>query len=192
MSEYKYYLKKPKGEIVKDILLWLMVGGMVAVAATSPTFLYNILCSFHKNKKYRKRSVCNAFDRLRKEGSITFKTYNHQLHIFLTDEGKKRAGRFQIDSLAIKKPKWWDDAWRIVIFDIPNKQKVKREALRSFLRRLDFYKLQESVWIHPFNCSDEIALLRSFFGFSTQEFRLLVVKTLEEDDFLRKHFQLRK
>lgn len=192
MSEYKYYLKKPKGEIVKDILLWLALGGMVAVAATSPTFLYNTLCALHKEKKYRKRSVCNAFDRLRREESIVFKTYNHQLYIFLTDEGKKKAGRFQIDSLAIKKPKRWDDMWRIVIFDIPNKQRVKREALRGFLRRLDLYKLQESVWVHPFNCSDEVALLRNFFGFSMQELRLLTVKTLEGDDFLRKHFQLYK
>ncbi len=37
--------------------------------------------------------------------------------------------------------------WKIVIFDIPEKQRLKREWLRAVLRRLGFRMLQRSVWI---------------------------------------------
>lgn len=189
--EYKYYFKKPRGEIVKDILLWLAFGGAVTiVAASSPNFLYNALLAFQKSKKYKKQSVRNAFQRLRHEGVIAMQKHNHQLYLSLTAEGRKRAGRFQIDSLSIKKPKKWDGKWRIVMFDIPNRERMKREAFRGFLRRLSFYRFQKSVWIHPFDCSDEISLLRNFFGFTPKELQLVVAEKVEHDSALRKAFHI--
>jgi len=179
-----------KGEIIKDILSWLVVGGMVAVAATSPYFLYNVLCAFHKRKQYSKQSVANAFYRLQKQGAILFQKRNHQLYISLSEEGKKKAGKFQINSLSIQRPKKWDGKWWIVIFDISDRHKVKREALRGFLRRLQFYKLQESVWIHPFACREEIELLKDFFGFTSQELQLVVAEQVENTDFLRTKFKV--
>lgn len=44
----------------------------------------------------------------------------------------------------------WDKRWRILIFDIPEKQRRKRDALRQKLNELNFYQLQKSVWITPF------------------------------------------
>ena len=44
----------------------------------------------------------------------------------------------------------WDRRWRILIFDIPEKQKYKRNFLRQKLIELGFYQLQKSVWITPF------------------------------------------
>ena len=41
----------------------------------------------------------------------------------LTDKGKNKAITFKIDSMEIKKPKQWDNKWRIVLFDIPEKHK---------------------------------------------------------------------
>ena len=174
-----------RGEIIKDILSWLVIGGMVAVAATSPYFLYSVLRSLYKRKRYNKQSVANAFYRLGKEGAILFQKHNNQLYISLTQEGRKKAGRFQINSLFISKPKIWDGKWRIVIFDISDRHRVKREALRGFLKRLQFYKLQESVWIHPFECKREVELLKEFFGFTSKEIQLIVAEQVENSDFLR-------
>ena len=190
MHKYQYYPKKPRGEIVKDILYWLMVGGMIAVASTSPTFLYGILCSYVKHKNYKKQSVRNAFYRLQKKGALLTQKHNHQLYISLTEEGKRMAGRFQIDSLRIAKPKKWDEKWRLVIFDIDDREKIKREAFRGFLKRLQFSQLQKSIWIHPFDCSGEIALLKDFFGFTTKELRLIIAEKIENEGPLRKIFHL--
>ena len=52
MNKNKYYFRGPKSEIAKDILALLVIGGIVAIAATSPFFIYNILKAFKKMRKY--------------------------------------------------------------------------------------------------------------------------------------------
>ncbi len=44
----------------------------------------------------------------------------------------------------------WDGYWRILIFDIPENQRRKRDVLRRKLSELNFYQLQKSVWLTPF------------------------------------------
>ena len=65
MSKYKYYFRKPKSEIVKDIMLWLGVGGAVALTDSSPIFARGALDSFQKwlkkEKKYTNKKVYDAF-----------------------------------------------------------------------------------------------------------------------------------
>jgi len=54
MSKYKYYFKKPRSEIIKDILKYLLVAGMVCVASNSPYFVLNLIESFKKQRKWRR------------------------------------------------------------------------------------------------------------------------------------------
>lgn len=115
---------------------------------------------------------------------------NNQIYISLTDKGRKKAGRFQIDSLRIKKPSKWDGQWRLVLFDISEIKKVYREAFRGKIKELGFYPLQKSIWIHPFECKDEIKLLKEFFGLTDNELRLAISKNIGNDSTLRKIFKL--
>ena len=190
MAMYKYYFRKPKGEIVKDILLWLAIGGAVAVAASSPYFGINLVRSFLKNKKHKAKSTNNAFWRLYKQGCITLERKNHQSYISLTEEGRRRAGMYQINDLAIKKPKQWDKKWRIVIFDIPHRNRFVREVLRGMLKQLGFRLLQKSVWVHPFPCQEEINLVRSLFGLTLEEIRLIIAQDIGESTNFKKIFHL--
>ena len=96
----------------------------------------------------------------------------------------------QIDSLKIKKPKKWDKKWRVVVFDIVELKKIRREAFRGKLKELGFRPLQKSVWVHPFNCKDEIALLRRFFGLSENDIRLITANKIEKDKELKSLFKL--
>ena len=66
--------------------------------------------------------------------------------------------------MEIERPARWDGKWRIVIFDVPEKMKRAREALREKLRELGFKELQKSVFIHPFECKDEIDFVTEFFN----------------------------
>lgn len=81
----------------------------------------------------------------------------------LTEKGKKKILSFEFDRVAIRKPKLWDGKWRIVIFDIPESKKAVRDALRRKFKSLGFYQWQKSVFIHPFDCLDEIEFLIEFF-----------------------------
>jgi len=188
--EYKYYFKKPRSEIVKDVLGWLVTAGAICIAATSPYFFVNLLKNFKKWKKYKKKNLSNTFQRLRKQGCIEINRKGNQIYIKLTEEGKKMAGWLQIDALNIKRPKKWDKKWRIVIFDISELKKFYREAFRGKLKELGFYPLQKSVWVHPFGCRDEIELLRKFFGLNQKELRLIIAQDIGPDDWLREIFKI--
>jgi DNA-binding transcriptional regulator PaaX len=190
MAKYKYYLRKPKSEIVKDILYWLMVAGGVAIAATSPYFGLNLWKGFRRGRKYQRKKVSDVFYRLKRRGCIEIKRKGPQIYITLTERGRKEAGWLQIDALKIKKPKRWDGKWRIVIFDIAQLKKLYREAFRGKLKELSFYPLQKSVWIHPFDCRDEIELLRDFFGLTEREVRFIVTEDIGMDDWLKKIFRV--
>lgn len=190
MSKYKYYLNKPRSEITKDILTWVAVGGLIAIAATSPYFGVNIVRAFQKGKRYGRKKVYDTFFRLRRQGYIQITKHHHQIYISLTEEGKKKAGRFQIDSLEIQKPKRWDRKWRVVLFDIENSKNIKREALRGKLKELGFYLYQKSVWIHPYKCDDEIKLLKEFFGLTENEICLIVAEKIANEKAAQDYFKL--
>ena len=192
--KYKYYFRKPRSEIVKDILYWLAVAGAVCIAATSPYFGINLMRGVKRWLKYRKvyakKRITDTFKRLQRQGCIAIERKGNQIYIRLTEKGKKMAGWLQIDALKIKRPKKWDGKWRIVIFDISQLKKFYREAFRGKLKELGFYPLQKSVWIFPFDCRDEVELLRDFFGLRQKEMRLIVAQDIGSDEWLKQKFKI--
>ena len=190
IGKYKYYFRKPKSEIVKDVFSSLVLGGAMIIAANSPYFWKNIVSAHKKWHRYSKKKITDTFYSLKKQGFIAIAEKNHQIYISLTEKGRYKAGIFQINTLKISKPKRWDGKWRLLIFDVAHKRRIYREALRGKLKELGFCLLQKSVWIHSFDCSAEVALLKDFFGFSEQEIRLIVADNIGDDDKYRKIFHL--
>jgi DNA-binding transcriptional regulator PaaX len=190
INGYKYYFRKPRLEIVKDIFSWLFVGGAVVLAATSPYFVHNLLFGEKRFKKYTKRAISTAFDRLRRSGAISIESRNKQIYISLTPEGKKKAGIFQINDFKIKIPRQWDKKWRLLTFDIAHKRKILREALRGKLKQLGFRQFQKSIWIHPFDCKVEIALLKEFFGLTDKEVQLIIAEDIGSEEEWRRIFRV--
>jgi hypothetical protein len=86
------------------------------------------------------------------------------IKIVLSEEGKKRVLEYNFDELKIKKPAVWDNKWRVVFFDIPERRRQARDALRKKLRDLGFCELQKSVFVCPFSCRDEIDFVVEFFN----------------------------
>lgn len=74
----------------------------------------------------------------------------------ITKEGKRRLAAIvpQYDEKRI-----WDGRMHLVTYDIPEKRRGDRELLREYLKRLGCGRLQDSVWITPYNPIDT---LRSF------------------------------
>lgn len=182
---------------VKNILKAMLITGMVIVASTSPYFWTKILKVVFKNgnykkiiKSFQKRNYTNAFSRLKSKGLIKIEKRGKQIYINLTDQGKKQAGRYQINDLEIKKPHKWDDKWRIVIFDVKDEQRIKRESLRGKLKQLNFYQVQKSVWAYPYKCDEEIDLLRGFFGLTKNELRIILAEKIEDDKKIREYYEL--
>lgn len=175
----------------KEVLKYLFLAGAVCVAATSPYFALNFTRSLSKSKfRIPKKKTSSTFRYLKRRGLIDIKRDGHDIKIALTEKGKKRAGKYQIDDLEITKPKKWDKKWRVVIFDIPHLKRTERNAFRGKLKELSFCPIQKSIWVHAFDCKEEIKLLREFFGLDKKQVQVLLVERIEDSASLKKFFNL--
>jgi len=85
----------------------------------------------------------------------------------------------------------WDGKWRLLIFDVEQSERWKRDALRDFLSRLECVLLQKSVWVHPYDCRAEIEVLREFLGLSEKHLKYIEANITGKDaDRLKKRFRL--
>src|SRR3989344_4738563 len=114
MKKYKYYFRKPRSAIAKDVLKTLALAGIIAVAATSPYSSTLFWKAFKQRKTFQKRRVMDTFTRLRRNGCIHIEQTGHEIRISLTAKGKELAGYMQIDDLSIPQPKQWDRQWRLI------------------------------------------------------------------------------
>lgn len=190
ISKYKYYFKKPRSEITKDILKYLLLTGAIYVATSSPYFSIRLIKNIQSLDKHPRKKLSSAFYTLKKQGCLKIERRGYQIYISLTETGKKKASWLQIDDLKIQKPKKWDRKWRLVIFDISQLKKIYREAFRGKLKELGFLPLQKSVWIIPFDCRDEIDLLKDFLGLTNDEVKLIIADDIGEDGYFKKTFKL--
>lgn len=111
--------------------------------------------------------------------------------VTLTEKGKKRLITFNIDRLEIPKLKKWDGKWHVVFFDIPEKRKAAREALRLKLADLGFYHWQKSVFVYPYMCRDQIDFIVEFFDIR-QFVRYGALSDITNEAELLFHFNLTK
>jgi CRISPR-associated endonuclease Cas2 len=172
----------------KEILKYLLLAGEIYTASAFPLdFPNNLKRSIARFKKEKLRS---SFKYLKKRGLLEIKREGHDVRISLTKEGRKRAGKYQIDDLKIEKPKKWDKKWRVVVFDIPNTSRLIRDIFRRKLKEFGFYRLQQSIWIYPYPCREEIALLREFLGANKKQIQVLEVTNLENEPFFKNIFKI--
>ncbi|OGI17977.1 MAG: hypothetical protein A3J63_00795 [Candidatus Moranbacteria bacterium RIFCSPHIGHO2_02_FULL_40_12b] len=187
--------KKLGDETTKNILLAIS-GGIVALVAL-PFFAYYLLPKIIKKSSVKlernnRKKFYDTFYHLRKKGLIKMEYRGKQLYVHLSEKGRKLAKKYQIDNLKIKKPKKWDKKWRIIIFDIPDEHKIKREALRGKLKELNFFKLQKSVWVCPYEFKREVELIRNFFALSSEEMKIIIASEIENDKIVKEFFKINK
>ena len=89
----------------------------------------------------------------------------------------------------LKKPKRWDQKWRVIIYDISEKKARIRRQILSLFHQAGLYMLQDSVWIYPYDCEDIIGLLKTDFGVG-KEVLYIIANEVENDKYLRSHFGL--
>lgn len=142
----------------KQKILLLLFAGVALGFSRSPRNYFKILEELPKAwKEINRKRLYSAVREFYNDRLIDYKEDNDgNIKIILTKEGQKKALQFKFDEMEIKKPAKWDKKWRIVIFDIPERKKKAREALRRKLKDLGFRELQKSVFVHPFECEEEV------------------------------------
>ncbi|MFH0936681.1 MAG: hypothetical protein V1808_00080 [Candidatus Daviesbacteria bacterium] len=182
--ENKQYLNERQKEVAKNIVIALGLVGVLSAIMIAP----GLAKALPLLQKVDVARINQELKRLHKRGLVEIiKRKNGITTIKLTKEGKKKLARYKIDQLQIEKPKEWDGKWRIVIFDIPITKNSSREMFRRKMKNLGFYKLQNSVFVHPYPCFEMVQYLRNYFGVKT-EVEYLEVEKLESQNKLIAHF----
>ncbi len=179
------------GPVSEKILLLLLAGGALALTRRPDHYFRIVRQAVRAWKRIDERNVREAIRRLYRAKLVAC-TENDDgtVSLVLADGGKRRLLRYKLDALVIQKPSRWDGQWRMVAFDIPERHKRARTALSAKLKELGFYPLQKSVFVHPYDCKDEIDFVIELFG--VRPFvRYIVVREIDTALDLKKRFGLR-
>jgi DNA-binding transcriptional regulator PaaX len=125
--------------------------------------------------------------RLIKAGYITFAEENGKKRLQLTKKGEWFAARIGEGTLIPKKPKRWDGKWRMLVFDIPERRRKSRDQIRLTLTGLGFKRLQDSVWVYPYDCEDFITVIKADMRLG-RDVLYVIADKIENDASLRSHF----
>jgi len=151
--------------LTKEILFMAAVGPILLSSFFLPNApqILKPLIKWRKNwDKIDRYRIYEAIRRLNQKRLIELIERNNKLYIKITDNGKKLIKNFDYDDLKLPQPKTWDKKWRLVVFDIPDKKKKERQIFSKKLKDIGFYPMQESVFIYPYDCRDEIDFICEF------------------------------
>lgn len=162
IDKVKFTLKIRPSQLKADevslplvILLVIATVGVLSLISAR----VDVLKIFRKGKKKKWLSpshVDSCLNRLIKNGLII---RDKSGHLSLSSAGELKLLHYQ-QEIERNKNKW-DGKWRIVIFDIWEKSRKKRDFLRRELIEFGFVRLQNSVWVTPYECEDYVNLLKT-------------------------------
>jgi|GEM_PF-543616 len=181
---------KKRGEKISRTILLLLDQAPEAVELSSFVFRVNKFTRhlFPEEKKHSRPQVKRALTHLVKSGLVE-QLPEEKLH--LTEKGRKRAGSFRIDTLLTRKPRHWDGKWRMIVFDIPEKQRKGRDAIRHKLKALNFFQLQESVWIYPYECRLAVQHLADYYNVKPHV-HFAIVDAFDQEEVARKCYGIKE
>ncbi len=170
----------------KDPLTYKILKTIITIGGELAEELPRIKSFRELFKDYNLRSLNPTLYRLRTRGYIERIEMEGRVIYKLTPKGKVRV----IKEYLPENPKW-DGKWRVVIFDIPHKKKRTREAFRRKLYELGFKKLQKSVWIFPYDITEQLELIIEYF-YIKSFVKFIVADSISDEEKWKGRFRLVK
>lgn len=176
-------------EIQGIVLKTIGIAGFIAIAVLAP----NALQAFEKLAGGRKRHYSNFYvqsvlGRLYKQGLIVFEERNGKKFARITSAGRRELSRYRLREQTAEQPRW-DGKWRMIIFDIREYKRDTRDKIRRELMLFGFRRLQQSVWVYPYECEEIISLLKADHQIG-KEVLYVTAEHVENDRWLRDEFRL--
>ncbi len=155
-------------------LATIAVAGIVTLTVVAPNVLLAVQEFLLKKPKYKrldpkaiKEKTTRTFYYLKDTGLIKFHKDGTDWKIHLTSAGKNKLSALKNDIRFIKHSKSWDHKWWVIVADIPTHDyRTSADLFRNKLKKLNFYHLQRTVWLFPFDPRIEIQILTEKFGIS--------------------------
>ena len=112
-------------------------------------------------RKMRKKYFHQFLNKLKERGWVKISTLKEKKALLLTEKGKEKIlslkwkllkEKFKEEKLQKRK----DGKWIMVVFDIPEKERQKRDIFRDALLGMGFTFFQKSIWFSPFDVLDKV------------------------------------
>lgn len=143
----------------------------------------------HQTKRQREREMQSILRYMKRQELIDIVEDGGTVTITMTVKGELRRSKFQFENMRIAAPDHWDGKWRIVMFDVPEKYRMARRVLSEKLRDTGFRLLQKSAWVHPFDCREQIELIKYCYPEIAPFVILLEVDNIDTHNELVKSFK---
>lgn len=182
--------ERRKGYVQDAVLAAIGVAGILLVTMAAPNAL-QLLGKLGKGKKRFGEEAHSALSRLAHKGLITFEERGGKKYARITEVGR-RALTLEEQKAAVRAKRGgrWDKHYRMVIFDIPERKRNIRAALRRTMLEAGFLCIQGSVWVYPYDCEDLIALLKADLHIG-KDVLYTIVEKIENDAWIKHNFGLR-
>jgi DNA-binding transcriptional regulator PaaX len=167
------------------ILKTVAAAGIIGIALVAPNVLGAIAGVQRRPYKRQSEVIKAAQKRLVAKGLLAYAGG----YAKLTPKGERALQKFALKNYQIKKPRRWDGKWRVLIFDITERRRRTRDHMRQTLQRIGFIRLQDSVWIYPYDCQELVSLLKADMKIG-KAMLYLVVEEMEGDRPYREYFHL--
>lgn len=177
--------------VQQALLVTVALTGVVLVAAIAPN-APAVLAKLPSIKRAQLRyQYKTALGRLAAQGHVTFEMRDGKRYARITESGRKVLAFEQEKTiLSGTKKRRWNGRWRVVIFDVPERRRRTRDRLRNAMQEVGFVRLQDSVWVFPYDCEEFIALLKAELKIGSA-ILYMVVEHIENDKHLKAHFGLK-
>lgn len=186
--------KLPYGTIGRALLGTVAVAGALAVGLAAPGIFQAVKILEKQYRKDYQRYRVPSYARKVVQGLVDKKLIrvferDGEMMMRLTEKGERELMRYKLREKSVKK--WhWDKKWRLIIFDIAEKKRQKRDNVRKSMQSFGFVKLQDSVWVYPYECEQVIDLLKAEYQLG-KELLYVVAGEIENDEWLKKKFDLK-
>jgi len=179
------------GKIEKAILSTVAVAGILSVAIVAPNAVQALSkLGLVKKGNISKQSAKRSLRRLIEKKLVVIENTRRGKVVRLTNRGEQILQAVAASGYRLKKPRRWDKKWRIIVFDVREAKRGTRDRLRYTLTQIGFVRLQNSVWVYPYDCEDLIKLLKADFHIG-KEVLYVIAESIENDIWLRKRFSLK-
>ncbi|MCR4279199.1 MAG: hypothetical protein NUV78_00480 [Candidatus Zambryskibacteria bacterium] len=174
-----------KGEIQKLVLESVKLAGVLTIGLMAPNVIKSMKQLGIIENERQSEIVGSSASKLVKKGHLKFNGKYYEL----TETGERELKKLELSGFKLPKQKRWDRKWRVIIFDIPEKKKSIRDRLRRLFISAGLIRLQDSVWVYPYDCEDVIGLLKTDFGIG-KNLLYMIVDEIESDKYLKEEFNL--
>ena len=140
--------------------------------------------------KLKNNNVLLLNVKLGKSKLIQIKRKGNEVYVAVKNKDNVSILKYSLkEILNLKKKKNWQGRWFLVVFDVPEEERNKRDYLRRFLKEIGFYPYNQSVYVFPYECEKEISLIKKIVE-GGKYINYIIAEKLEHENQLKTHFNL--